>query len=648
MALDIKPDNVAKQDVLGRKQFAAEISTQIANYLNNSNESLVIGINGEWGSGKSTLVDFVKTDVVTKTKGITIVEFNPWMFSGKEALHSAFLSQFSIAIGNEKHKIRTKLKKLSEAVNWIEDANGGFKSFFSLSKKFYDVSVVKLKAEVDTLLMSENAKCLVLIDDIDRLTPSEMLEIFQLIKLNASFSNTVFLICYDRQVVKEAITNQYSFDGEKYLEKIIQVDYSLPDILPERIESLFFENLNQVIARHEIKFDSAEMNFPWVYRGLQNFFRNVRDIKRYFNTIQFRLPSFHQNVNIHDFLIVEAIRIFDYESYSLIKNNFKGAVKFGPDSFYRNELEGIKKGRSNDLYNHLFEKQPVRNRTDQYRISEIEFFDRYFSLTVSSKDVREEELQYYLNLKDNRVAYLGSLIEAQKIEFLLRRLSIPSLYAYEYEKRNVLEDILSVWSSYTKSFAKYFRDTWDVFKVVLASFEDENKGAHLAVDRLVVTEMHFNPARFLFRWYFLESLERKTESDLVSFSTVIFSRKEELLQSIQLDLRNFMNQFLWNDIHGEFNTRVFIICFAKYLPEVYLEQSKALISSNQRYLFKLLKIFVLTDSTRGTPFFLDLEYESTLLPSDLKKLFLDKVKDINTSALEKKEEDILEFYLGNS
>jgi hypothetical protein len=641
--MKLKSDSIAKEDVLNRKPFALEIVNQIHEYFKSSKESLIIGIHGSWGSGKSTLLSFIKSEFAQGNPKYILFEFNPWMFSGKEELHKIFLKEFGIAVGSSKQKIRNKIKNVVDALSWAEDFNGISKSATGLAKKFADKSIVSLKAEMDQLLENEGIKSVVFLDDIDRLTPPEMLEIFQLIRLNANFSNTIFIICFDKEVVIRAINEQYGLSGENYLEKIVQVDYSLPEILPEKIESLFFENLADLLTKYQINFNPADLNFAWAYKGLQNFFQNVRDLNRFFNSVQFRLPSFHQNVNIHDFLILESIRIFDHESYVLIKAYYKDSIKFGSESPAQRELSNIGKSRSGSLFALLFENQNRKKNSSQYQVSNTQFFDRYFSLSISSKDVREEDFQYYLNLEESGIDYLGKLIETNRIEFLLRRLSINELYS-DSQKERYLKEILTVWSSYANEFTKHHRQVWDVLKAILDSYEDSNKGGHFVIDNLILSEPQFSPARFVYNYYFLQILERNIDSEFQKYRAVIETRKKDLLGAIEHEIRNHMSQFLWGEIYHEFYTRVFLISFAMYLPIVYKDQFVASVKTDQKLIFKLLKIFVLRDTSTGRLFSIDLEFEPYLLPKSLKEEFNIKVNSINTSTLVKKEAEVVEYY----
>ncbi len=64
------------------------------------------------------------------------------------------------------------------------------------------------------------------IDDIDRLIPSEVQELFQLIKVNADFPNVVYLVLFDRSVVEKNIEKVVAVSGRDYLEKIVQVGFT--------------------------------------------------------------------------------------------------------------------------------------------------------------------------------------------------------------------------------------------------------------------------------------------------------------------------------------------------------------------------------------------------------------------------------------
>src|SRR5882762_5290308 len=123
-SMKIHTDVISESDELNRQPFAEEIALNIINYLENNTESLTLGIHGPWGSGKSTLLSLVKKEIKKKIldskinsserkfrwsklrfevyNKFHVLEFNPWMFSGKSELQSAFLNELSIKIEKRK------------------------------------------------------------------------------------------------------------------------------------------------------------------------------------------------------------------------------------------------------------------------------------------------------------------------------------------------------------------------------------------------------------------------------------------------------------------------------------------------------------------------------------------------------------------
>ena len=84
-----RPIVATGQDLLGRSAFAGSLSEAIKAWKNK--DSLVIGVYGTWGSGKTSLknmiTDFLRRD---QERSPTIVEFNPWQWAGQDQLFSAF------------------------------------------------------------------------------------------------------------------------------------------------------------------------------------------------------------------------------------------------------------------------------------------------------------------------------------------------------------------------------------------------------------------------------------------------------------------------------------------------------------------------------------------------------------------------------
>src|SRR5437016_1797267 len=97
-------------DKLNRSRFSQEIARSLGNW--SGRDSLVVSLTGEWGTGKSTIKNFVIHHLRGKAH---ILEFNPWQWSGQEKLLEAFLWQLGELFG--KHDIAQNTKKLAEKWN---------------------------------------------------------------------------------------------------------------------------------------------------------------------------------------------------------------------------------------------------------------------------------------------------------------------------------------------------------------------------------------------------------------------------------------------------------------------------------------------------------------------------------------------------
>ena len=82
-----------KDDKLGYAIFAKNLAESLQKA--DIPDGIVVGIYGKWGTGKSTLLHFIEAYLkdITKEDEIIIIHFNPWWYSGENALLNAFFSQ---------------------------------------------------------------------------------------------------------------------------------------------------------------------------------------------------------------------------------------------------------------------------------------------------------------------------------------------------------------------------------------------------------------------------------------------------------------------------------------------------------------------------------------------------------------------------
>lgn len=418
-------------DKLGRHPFAYEIASGLVKSFKDNNESIVLGINGTWGSGKSTLLNFIINEVEDISSSINqeiiVLRFNPWMFSGQKELQSVFLRELILKLKNNSEKLKIASKKIAEFLeylNWVNYVHSGagealksLKNIFKKAGKEKELS--ELKREIDNILIESKVKLYITIDDIDRLTPSEITDIFQLIKLNGNFANTIFILAYDQNVVQTALENQFGENGKKYIEKIVQVDYTLPSISKEDITRLFIDNLNVLFNDEKITAKIKEYNDSIKSEPFISFFTSLRDIYRFNNSIKLRLPSIVDELNILDFLLIESLRVFDQKAYKFIIDNkeslvYKSDNNINNFSFRTNNDEQttetfITNSDFNDLIKQIFKRLFIADSSYSFnantpddlirskRIANESYFNRYFNLQLSNFDIQEYVFDSFIN-----------------------------------------------------------------------------------------------------------------------------------------------------------------------------------------------------------------------------------------------------------
>ncbi len=422
------PLTSVEKDKLGRGIFATEIASGLVHSFENNNESIVLGINGTWGSGKSTLINFIINEVekFSQKRGQKIItlRFNPWVFSGQKELQNIFLKELLLKLEANKEKFKNVSEKVADFLNhlnWLKYVHSGAGEIIKDTQDFLkgiskEKDLGQLKSEIDDLLIKSKVKLYITIDDIDRLTPSEITDIFQLVKLNGNFANTIFILAYDQQVVMSVLANQFGENGKKYIEKIVQVDYTLPAISKENIIRIFIDSLNNLFQDESILSKINDLIEIIKEQEFVNYFKSLRDIYRFNNSVKLRLPSIYRELNILEFLKIEAVRIFEPVAYQFIIDNKDSLIYVNKDK----ELSFGKVDEGNNTQKIIDNSKFSENTkcilselfviTNNYvfsvtnddlirekRVANRNYFDRYFNLQLGNFDIQESVFEKFIS-----------------------------------------------------------------------------------------------------------------------------------------------------------------------------------------------------------------------------------------------------------
>ncbi len=169
-AFEISPDRPGEDpasDRLGYAPFAKHLADSILRLP--SSEGLVVALYGTWGTGKTTMLNYVRyySKQSPPDQQPTLVAFNPWWFSGSEDLIRTFFGQLQAHLGTAGRaasSLRNKLADLSETVSVIPLPYTEFGKMAAKVLRTKPKDVTKLKKEISAALLKRAKRILVIID----------------------------------------------------------------------------------------------------------------------------------------------------------------------------------------------------------------------------------------------------------------------------------------------------------------------------------------------------------------------------------------------------------------------------------------------------------------------------------------------------
>lgn len=445
-----KPVSTSQDDQFQRYGFAKRIAEIITNRENK--ECIVVGIYGSWGEGKTSVLNFIENEL-GNSENVISFKFNPWRYNDENALLLQFFKSLGYVLENKlknsTEKIGELLKKYGDSLSFnipvIGNISGAAKALGSALDK---VDIETLKDRIENVLVTTNKKVVVFIDDIDRLDKQEIYSILRLVKLNADFSNIVYVLSFDELMVSHAIGEKYgdgsAISGQNFLEKIIQIPLRLPVAQIDALNKFCYKFVDATYISNKLQLDDSELKrFGFQFtNNVLPMLTTPRLAVRYGNSISFSIPLLNGEVNIVDLLLIEAVKIFYPEFYDFIKYNpdffigsysirYSGSNDQEKRNFFKEKFEklGINLSRKQkecieDLLQELFPvlKEVFSNYSygnsrainwNKYKnIASANYFNRYFSYTTINGEISDVEFDDFLaNVESNTIKEISSRIK---------------------------------------------------------------------------------------------------------------------------------------------------------------------------------------------------------------------------------------------
>lgn len=502
-----------EEDKLNRLPFIDNLKNLLIRW--DKPDSIIIGLFGPWGSGKTSIINLTIFSLLNYFKTLPInqqpiiIYFNPWNITDKDQLLRSFFQQIyselsKVQSRKTRRNFRKQLSILSRTLGSLGQVPfAGI--YLSISSKLIEIfssekSLNDQKKDLQKTFLDINRKIIIVIDDIDRLTEDEIRLVFQIIKINADFPNTIYLTAFDRNLVEKSLSSPNLINGKAYLEKIIQIGIDIPKIEIDNIYKFLLSELDRIISESDSSFDDE--NWPnYFHSGFKDLFTSIRDVKRYINSLEITINLISDEINLLDFFVIEALRIFMPEVYDLIEKNELPLLYTGTTSRndstkeeYKVQIESILKANNEYDYNlkkrilyMLFPQIEIyySNITSFYgyvqgwrkdkRICVSQFFRTYFLFTVPSSNISQKSIRRFIesiNGIENTVFELERVFFESKLDALLIGLKDNLSSIQEKMAKDLIESLLITSQKFPNNYIGLF------------DLGLENRQLNLAVDLL--------------------------------------------------------------------------------------------------------------------------------------------------------------------
>lgn len=485
-------------------------------------------------------------------------------------------------------------------------------------------------------------KYLSFLDDIDRLHPKQIFELLQVLKLTCNFKNTFYIIAYDREAVELSIESQFKNYGKKYLDKIVQADFLIPEPPDEKLEAIFFNGLESLCKDQSIIYNVSSLASIWLHRGLRNYFLTLRDIYRFLNSLQFSLPLIQHEIDITDFLILEAIRLNDFESYQRIQIDLEQRNVVGYKiNFESSEyLQNFKFFTTNKLIEYLVTRKhsEVNETTQEKRLLDPKFSERYFSLQISSKDISETEFKRLMEENTNRNDLLNNILRFGRIDNLIIRLNdIEIKNRFPDWDFNLIKDLFVFFDQNFQILSgSKDRIADGIINLLSIDLKKQDKFFNQFFDLLLSTEK-IDFAKLYFIHFMLLSKKKDVgfSNRANEFKSFYLSRYDKIEAYYKKYIKSWENYYIevTNSIRHPLNydTSLFIYDYITYYIEDYKSKLPYLIRIEKNILFFLKNILFI--SSNDEAFGINIESLNLFLPEKNKIFFSKELKAIDITVL---------------
>ncbi|MGI5272771.1 P-loop NTPase fold protein [Nonomuraea sp. CA-218870] len=276
-------DEPVMEDALKRYEYV----DCLAELARSATPPMVIGVFGEWGSGKTSMLHQVRARLDDDSSGCATVWFDSWLHQYDENPVLPLLHAIVTDLGLDgRENVTGALRTVSEALGSLilSSTINVNPPFVQRALKAYGEENFRLRSErsrldqhlsrlIATVLRErKKSRLVVFIDDLDRCHVDQITALLEALKLYFNRDNCVFVLGVAKVPLVAALQEKYQDPLGEYLDKIVQFPFEMP-----RLSADAFAAYLDGLLNHDIQAAKSLLA-----RGLR---ANPRAIKRFVNVL---------------------------------------------------------------------------------------------------------------------------------------------------------------------------------------------------------------------------------------------------------------------------------------------------------------------------------------------------------------------------
>nr|WP_315120588.1 P-loop NTPase fold protein [uncultured Porphyromonas sp.] len=380
----IDPDDAIERvedDWLGFSPMSWDVHEYLT-VLDLSKGSLTVGVIAPWGRGKSSFINLLRKRL--ERDGGIIIPFNPRGSKSISSIPEDFFDTFAKELSRHYLGFGLLLARYTKHIGLLNQ--------YTWTRPLGSLLTLLLPGKeqeaVNRTLRELGKRVYVLLDDLDRLSGEEILEVLKLMDRNASFSNTIFITAYDKAYVNNVLKKHLDHGlAHSFIDKYISWEIPLPEPDKERLERLMRRELQmRVKDGYPEVYEEIQRGWKEVGSTVVESLNSVRDLKRYLNLMIPRYRGVFSAVDCRDYFLLYLLCYKDLGVYLALHSRRIVQLDVPTQTYvlipsYEEELKQVSQWEgSKSILERLFATSPEEEETDPWchSLRSASEFDTYF------------------------------------------------------------------------------------------------------------------------------------------------------------------------------------------------------------------------------------------------------------------------------